>query len=174
MRNSIRFVFLLLIAITSFASESVYMVCPQLPGDGIQKGREGFSDVLAFNHEVVSPRDTASGLATGKRQHMPFRCVIPQGKNAPLLFKALSNNQVIPKVEIQFWRSTPLTTEAIYMKYELENVSISSVRPWMPNTKEAAVANFGSQVEVAFVYQKITWTFINGGVTHTDTWDQSQ
>ena len=162
-------------AVTSgFAAEVIYMVCPQLPGEVIQKGHEKNSLVLAFNHEVVSPRDPASGLATGKRQHMPFRCVIPQGSNTPLLFKALSNNEIIPKVEIQLWRPGTTTTEVLYLKYELENVSVSSVRPWMPNIKEADVATFGPQVEVAFVYQKITWTFTNGGVTHTDTWSQSQ
>jgi type VI secretion system secreted protein Hcp len=174
MRNSIRLVILLMVAVTGFAAESVYMVCAQLPGEVIQKGREKFSEVLAFNHEIVSPRDSASGLATGKRQHMPFRCVIPHGSNTPLLFKALSNNEIIPKVEIQFWRPTTIGGEVLYMKYELENVSVSSVRPWMPNVKEAAVANFGSQVEVSFVYQKITWTFTNGGVTHTDSWNQIQ
>lgn len=174
MRKSIRLVFLLLAAIPGFAAEYVYMNCPTLPGDVTLKGRENFTDVLGFNHEVVSPRDVASGQATGKRQHMPLRLVIPQGKNTPLLFKALSNNEIIPKLEIDFWRTTPTGIETLYMKYELENVGVSSVRPWMPNKKETTVADFGAQVEVAFVYQKITWTIINGGITHTDTWQQDR
>jgi len=150
------------------------MACTQLPGEETHKDRFKFSQVLAFNHEVVSPRDAASGQATGMRQHMPFRVVIPHGSNTPLLFKAIANNEIIPKVEFQFFRQTQVGTEVLYMKYELENVIVSSVRPWLPNVKEAAVANFGTQVEVSFVYQKITWTFINGGVTATDSWNQNK
>jgi hypothetical protein len=28
--------------------------------------------LIAASHEIVSPRDAASGLATGKRSHKPF------------------------------------------------------------------------------------------------------
>ena len=174
MRNSLRLIIVLLTAISGFASDFVFLKAPQIPGEVIQKGREGFNQVFAFNHEVVSPRDAASGQATGKRQHMPLRVVLAHGKSTPLLFKALSNNEIIPKVEVLFYRPTATGLEELYMTYILENVGISSVRPWMPNTKEAAVANFGTQVEVALVYQKITWTYTNGGVTHEDTWDQNR
>ena len=51
-------------------------------GDGTKKLRDWYSagflspqgeiDIIAFSHEVKSPRDAASGLATGKRQHSPL------------------------------------------------------------------------------------------------------
>jgi hypothetical protein len=34
---------------------------------------DGAGDAAAVNHEVTSPRDAASGLATGRRQHTPVR-----------------------------------------------------------------------------------------------------
>jgi bacteriocin-like protein len=33
---------------------------------------ESTTEVIAVSHEIVSPRDPASGLPTGKRMHKPF------------------------------------------------------------------------------------------------------
>jgi len=38
-----------------------------------QTKTKGKMEVYGFSHEVVSPRDAASGLPTGKRQHKPVR-----------------------------------------------------------------------------------------------------
>ena len=46
-------------------------------------------DVLALTHEIISPRDAASGLPTGKRQHKPFTITKPVDKSSPLLFESL-------------------------------------------------------------------------------------
>jgi type VI secretion system secreted protein Hcp len=44
----------------------------EIKGSNTQKGREDQIMVIGYNHEVVSPRDAASGLPTGKRQHKPL------------------------------------------------------------------------------------------------------
>ena len=43
----------------------------QIQGDVTQPGREGTITIYGFSHEVISPRDAASGMPTGKRQHKP-------------------------------------------------------------------------------------------------------
>ena len=43
-----------------------------IKGSVTQAGREDSIMVIATQHEIVSPRDAASGLPTGKRQHKPF------------------------------------------------------------------------------------------------------
>jgi type VI secretion system secreted protein Hcp len=152
--------------------EEVYLKIAGIQGEVTQKGREGSVKVLAVNHEIVSPRDPASGLPTGKRQHVPFRCVITHDKTLPLLMQALTQNKTIPTIEVNFYRPTPTGVEELYMKYLLTNVGVSSIRPWMPNTKDATTATFGAQVELALVYEKISWTFTNGGITHEDSWSE--
>ena len=44
----------------------------EIKGSVTQKGREGRIAVIAVSHELLSPRDAATGQATGKRQHKPF------------------------------------------------------------------------------------------------------
>jgi type VI secretion system secreted protein Hcp len=43
-----------------------------IKGSVTQKGREGKIMVIAFTHEIVCPRDPASGIPTGKRIHKPL------------------------------------------------------------------------------------------------------
>jgi len=45
-------------------------------------------DVTAVSHEIVSPRDPASGLPTGKRQHKPISITMEWGATTPLLLNA--------------------------------------------------------------------------------------
>jgi type VI secretion system secreted protein Hcp len=43
-----------------------------IKGGATQAGREDWIEIVGFSHEVVSPRDSASGMSTGKRTHKPF------------------------------------------------------------------------------------------------------
>src|SRR5687768_5932326 len=54
-------------------------------GSCMQKGQQDLIEVESWGWGVQSPRDAASGLATGKRQHKPivFRSFI--SKASPLL-----------------------------------------------------------------------------------------
>ena len=48
----------------------------EIKGSCPQKGRENKIMVIAVSHEIVSPRDAASGLPTGKRMHKPYACLV--------------------------------------------------------------------------------------------------
>jgi len=48
------------------------------------------SCVINFEQEIVSPRDAASGLPTGKRQHKPFVITKELDKSSPVLAKGSS------------------------------------------------------------------------------------
>ena len=44
----------------------------QIKGSVTQKGREGTIEVIGLSHSILSPRDAASGLPSGKRMHKPL------------------------------------------------------------------------------------------------------
>ncbi len=48
------------------------------------------SCVISFDQEIVSPRDAASGLPTGKRMHKPFVITKELDKSSPVLAKSAS------------------------------------------------------------------------------------
>jgi type VI secretion system secreted protein Hcp len=147
-----------------------------IQGSVTQKGREGKIMIIAVSHEIVSPRDAASGLPTGKRQHKPLVLTKEIDKSSPLLFNSLVNNENISKFELQFWApqlraSAGTGTEVQHYTITLENANIASISSRMPNNKHPDLMKFAEYEEVAFTYQKITWTWNDGGITAEDDWE---
>lgn len=139
---------------------SVLLFVDGIEGSVDASGVEGAIAVRGFTHGVVSPRDAASGLPTGKRQHKPFIISKPVDKSTPLLYRALVTNQSISEVTLVFYQVGSARIPEVYFTMLLENVSIGSI--------ESKSAHFE---EVAFYYQKITWTFEDGGITAEDDWE---
>ncbi len=146
-----------------------------IKGGVTQKGREGKIMVFAVNHEVLSPRDAASGLPTGKRMHRPFTITKELDKSTPLLFNALTNNENISSWELQFFTPQLKSTTGIGMEVNhytvrLTNASISDIKSIMLNNKNPDLSKYAEYEEISFTYQKIAWLWVDGGITAEDTW----
>jgi len=119
-----------------------------------KQGAIGPITLLAMSHEIVSPRDAASGLPTGKRQHKPFTITKELDKSSPLLLSALVTNENLSSVTITVnGDGKPVAT------VKLTNASISNY------------VDHGTTETWSFTYQKITWTWIDGGITAQDDWE---
>ena len=143
----------------------------EIKGSVTQGGREDSIAVIAFNHEVVSPRDAASGLPTGKRQHKPLSVTKELDKSTPLLMNVLVNNEQISKFELRFWQASVTGQEQQFYTVELENATIASIRAEMLNNRVRENLDFKEREHVSFCYQKITWTWMEGGITASDDWE---
>jgi len=147
----------------------------EIKGSVTQKGREGKIMVIAASHEVLSPRDAASGLATGKRMHKPFVITKELDRSSPLLYSMLVNNENITEWELQFWTSglnsrTGFGTEKQHYTVKLTNANISDISFRMLNNKNPELVRFAEYEEISFTYQKITWTWVDGGIMAEDDW----
>lgn len=141
-----------------------------IKGSVTQAGREDSIMVIGFNHEVVSPRDAASGLPTGKRQHQPLTITKEIDKSSPLLMNALTTNENLPEVTLRFWQPSRSGKEFQYYTIQLENAAISDIRQEMLNNKYPENMQHKEREHVSFVYQKITWIYEDGGITSSDDW----
>jgi type VI secretion system secreted protein Hcp len=142
-----------------------------IKGSVTQKGRADKIMVIAVQHEVSSPRDPASGLPTGKRMHHPFVITKELDKSTPLLFNALCNNEGITEWELQHWQPSPTGVEKQHYTVKLTNASIAWIRSIMPNNKHPELMKFAEYEEIGFTYQKIEWTWMDGGITAEDDWE---
>jgi type VI secretion system secreted protein Hcp len=143
----------------------------EIKGSVTQKGREGKIMVIAVSHEIVSPRDPASGLPTGKRMHKPFVITKELDKATPLLFSVLVNNENVPEWELQFWTPSATGVEKQHYTVKLINANIASIAFRMANNKHPELMKFNEYEEIAFTYQKIIWTWNDGGITAEDDWE---
>ena len=147
-----------------------------IKGSVTQKGREGKIMVIAAEHEVVSPRDPASGLPTGKRMHRPYVITKELDAASPLLYAALVNNENLPTWELQFWAPSTKAvggggTEVQNYTVRLTNASICDIRFRMLNNKNPELMRYAEYEEVAFTYSKIQWLWVPGKLTAEDDWE---
>ena len=148
----------------------------EIKGSVTQKGRENKIMVIAVSHEIISPRDAASGLPTGKRMHKPFVITKELDKSSPILYQVLCTNENVSEWELQFWtpqlRATGgVGTEVQHYTVKLTNANVASIAFRMANNKHPDLMKFSEYEEIAFTYQKIEWTWTDGGITAGDDWE---
>jgi type VI secretion system secreted protein Hcp len=142
----------------------------EIRGDSDQPGREHLIPVIAASHEIISPRDPASGLPTGRRVHRPIVITKAVDLTSPLLELALVNNENITTFQLGFWRRNAAGAEEQYYTIDLTNASIAGIRLEMLNNVYPENASHAVREHVTFTYQRITWTYVDGGIIATDDW----
>lgn len=100
-----------------------------------------------LDHEIVSPRDTASGLPTGKRQHQPhIVCNCSFDRVGQQLMQALVGNERCVELTVCIVGDDGKTRTGVVSDPELEMVSFAKSENGMPPTEE-----------ISFTYSKIEW-----------------
>jgi type VI secretion system secreted protein Hcp len=143
----------------------------EIKGAAVQRGRVGSIAVIAFDHQIVSPRDIQSGLPTGQRMHKPLVITKEVDGSSPVLWNILCTNENIVEWELRFWQLTATGSESQYFTIRLVNANIAAIHLQMPDNKLAASAALKEREEISFTYQKISWTYETGSITAQDDWE---
>ena len=165
-------------ALNTYITEIVGQKTGAIKGNCTQTKREGWIEVIGFSHGIKSPRDAASGLASGKRVHGPVTGLVQLDKAFPPILNMLAQNEVITKIHFKFFAATQLGQRAIgagneYNVYDilLENAHVCEFQTRMLNNKNPELMRYETYAEISFTYQKITWTWNDGGITAMDDWE---
>lgn len=140
----------------------------EIKGSVTQAGREGSMKVEEFSHSVSQSIDSASGLPSGKRQHRPIRITKEIDKASPLLMTALTTNEKLTEVRIDFWRPSSSGVEDQYYTVELVNARVTNISQHQGSTGEFVPVE--PTETVSLVYDKIIWTWQDGSITSEDDW----
>ena len=102
--------------------------------------------LLTFSYGIEPPRDTATGQASGKRQHQPVVITKEWGASSPQLYQALVSNEVLTSVVIQLvdGNEPKKKSRAIH----LSNAVISHMKHIG-----------GGKYTVSFVYEEISFSY---------------
>jgi type VI secretion system secreted protein Hcp len=144
----------------------------KIRGSATTIGREDCLIILNSEHHVVSAPHEASGHPIGERQHNPLIVTLFVDRATPLLYRAFATNETLSKVQITYWQALKTGKEANVYTVELENAFISSLRFIQPDAKNPETMDRKEILEVAFVYLKIFWTWMDGEITADDFWPQ--
>lgn len=136
----------------------------EIKGSVTQKGREGRIAVIAVSHTIVSPRDAASGLPTGKRMHKPMVITKQIDRATPILNNALCTNENLSEVLFTVYEPRDGGGEALSYTIKLTNANIASIAM-------RADADGKLVEDITLVYQKIEWSWADGKITAMDDWE---
>jgi type VI secretion system secreted protein Hcp len=148
----------------------------QVKGGITQKGREDSIGVIAVSHSIISPRDPQSGLPTGQRMHKPYVFTKELDKATPILYNILCTNENISTATFKFWTpqlkaASGVGAEVQHFTVKLTNANIASYDFRQANIRHPDLVKFAEYEEVALTYQKIEWTWNDGGITAGDDWE---
>jgi type VI secretion system secreted protein Hcp len=134
-------------------------------GDDItrSKATAGSITVIAYQYELVSPRDPASGQATGKRIHKPVTITHEMGGSSPEFLGAAATNETLDSVVINFFRTDRSGKDVNYYRVKLTNGSVSDVKQY----------SSGNDVleDISFTFQKIEQDEFSAKRSFVDNWE---
>jgi len=148
-------------------------------GEGTRENIKDKIVAVSFGYDLKSPRDPATGHASGKRQHSPVRIVKKWGAATPQFFQALVSNEVLPEVKLEFHRANANGEEYVYYRITLTNASVSSIRQFTSDgvagadassSKHAASADIKEMEEISFTFGKIEIESTDGKTMGMDDW----
>lgn len=127
-----------------------------LPGESTDHKHKDWIELLSFSWGATQPASVAS--ATGGRSAervnvQDFSFVHVMDKATPLLALRVCDGKHIPKVEVELCEAAG--DKHTYMKYTMENVIISSVRPG--GSSQGGESK--PMEEVSLNFGKITWEY---------------
>jgi type VI secretion system secreted protein Hcp len=132
-------------------------------GDGLKaKGHENQMLAFAFDYGLVSPRDPATGQASGKRQHKPVVITKEWGASTPQFLSAAATNEQLTKVTMEFWDTDTKGMQRLHFVVTLTDASVSEVKQ--------RLANDLLTEDLSFTFRKIMVEDKIGKTTFEDTW----
>ncbi|GGX62508.1 Hcp family type VI secretion system effector [Saccharospirillum salsuginis] len=137
-------------------------------------GREGSIEVLEFNHSIYIPTDNDTGELTGTRKHGAIMLKKAFDASSPYLFKACCNGQKLMQAVIRWYQIDDSGQEVEYYQHVLDGVKINSFSPKMANTKDPAFEKVPHIEGISLRYEKITHTYLDGNISHFDSWNEGR
>jgi type VI secretion system secreted protein Hcp len=135
-------------------------------------GRQDSIECVYFDHSVDITKAPASAQSAGKKTYAPIIIRKRIDKSSPLLFKALTTNQVIDAV-FKFYRPKATgdgTTEQFYT-ISIKQGQVVSIRDYVADTLTPETSTLPALEEVGIIFKSISWNYTNGGITAEDNWN---
>ena len=126
---------------------------------------------VKFSFETTSPRDVATGQASGKRTYKPIVITKEWDAASPQIFSALVSNENLKKVLFEFVKNDASGREEVYYTITLTNANVANIHSYLDLTDTSGDHYDAHELEdVSFVFQKIEIENKEGKTTAADDW----
>jgi type VI secretion system secreted protein Hcp len=124
-------------------------------GEINKQGFDGKIAGLNFDYAVVSPRDAATGQALGKRMHKPIRIKKAWGAASTQLFNAVTKNEALTSVVIDFFAIDPKGQNVLDHTIKLTNAFVSSIEHSSDSLGVPPPQSLPAMETIEFTFQQI-------------------
>jgi type VI secretion system secreted protein Hcp len=141
-------------------------------GELTQKPFDNKIPGVGLNFGVISPYDSASGHATGKkRQHQPIVFTKEWGVSSPQFYIAAYTNEMLTTVLFEIYTTSPAGIQRVDHTVKLTNATVSAVLDTLALGESGGpVIDTRDLQQISFVFQKIEITSVIGGTSAIDDW----
>ena len=139
-------------------------------GNKFQQDHTDESSVLAFNHEIVVPRDVQSGQPTGQRMHQPAIMRKRYDKASALLYNALCSGERLTTITLKWYRTSMAGTMEHYFTHVFHDALLVNMKAEMVHTADPNLSHFDHEEILEFTYRQIDWTHEIAGTSGSDDW----
>ena len=167
-------------ALRMLAAASSFDVTIEGTKQGRFKGERGRDRIagLAFHYDVKSPRDAATGMASGKRQQGAITFTKAIDSSSPQIFQALIGNEALKSVLFEFRSTNANGEEMVFYQITLTNASISEVEQYVgmsglvtsADAKHSGASDSSPLEDVSLTFQKIEVVSQVGKTMAADDW----
>jgi type VI secretion system secreted protein Hcp len=128
--------------------------------------------VVGFDSGIVVPRDMASGVATGTRNHQPVKLIKLFDRASPLLWQALANNELLEDINAEFYRTHPdgMPEPQLFFKIKWVNATLVEGKGYVPMTINPDFKFYQNMEEWSFTYKAVKWEHVPASTTGEDKW----
>jgi type VI secretion system secreted protein Hcp len=143
-----------------------------IPGDHTQTslGRENTIEVLKLEQPMFVNIERASLRPSGRRVYMPLKFSKRMDRSTVLLRQALNQNQVIAG-NFRWFRPNPAGdgTTQHFFTLAFTGGRITRCELQLPDVMQAESASLPPMELVELMFDGVTWTWLDGGIEHTDS-----
>ena len=138
-------------------------------------GKQGKIPAIAFSYNVKSPRDAASGMASGRRQHSPITFTKAIDASSPQFFQALTTNEILKSVVFEFYGTNPNGEEQVVYVVRLTNAVVAEIEQYAGRTGDATRSADSTPLEdIAVTFQRIEMESTTGKTMAVDDWSKGR
>lgn len=137
-----------------------------------ESANHGLITVVGFISGIVLPRDLASGVVTGARNHQPVVFTKYFDRASPLLWQALAKNEVLTEVKCEFYRPHPTGQPAPQKFFAItwNDATLVEGKAYVPLVIDPANRHFQCMEDWSFTYKKVKWEHLVATTQGEDAW----
>ena len=146
----------------AFTSDSV--------GNVYVEGHEDEILAQAIDHQITTPTDPQSGQPTGQRVHKPLIFTSALCKASPMLYQALATGEMLPIVEVKWFRTSGDGKLEHFFTTKLEDATVVEIDTVLPHAQDTDNANYTQLIKTSLAYRKVSWSHVVAGTEASDDW----